>query len=324
MIPDLDSVKLSYLKVLADSKEWGFQEVIETLAQTFKVSYEERQETIPSNQKIFDYRVGCARTFFIRDAGFVESTRHGYARITQRGLNFLSKNPNPDKILKENKKGKTMTRTIKKENNNSLKGKEFVLDIQYIQALGNLLAFYHSDLIYIREFQRYKNGGMDISEYLEKSSGAFQRFVNEFGVARCFVKCKTNIRLQMTIDWTSADNSTDVDGFVETLNREGITHGKATSLVSKILFLNNPWKILPTDNRTKQSLGLKSNLYAPYLPLAKEFTKRNEIEINRYLNSVDQYLTTIEATFSNEIENLKTIRLNRFVDKILWTGGRDL
>lgn len=324
MIPDFQSVKQVYLKVLADGKEWSTQELINTIAQIFKVSSDERQERLRSCQKIFNYHVRRARTEFHRD-GLIESSIRPYWRITQSGLNFLSNNPNPVKILKENKKDKTMTNTIKKENSRGLKGKESVLDIQYIQALGNLLTYYHSDLMYIREFHRYKNGEIDTREYLEKSVGTFKAFLNEFRVARCFDKTKIDILLQMTIDYTCSDDSTDVDRFAESLNRKGITHGKLpTSLASKILFLNNPWNILPIDNQVKKTFGLRRNLYDAYYPRSKEFKKKNEIEINRYLNSIDKYLTTIEATFCNEIENLKAIRFNRFVDKILMIIGQDL
>jgi hypothetical protein len=160
---------------------------------------------------------------------------------------------------------------------------------------------------------------------LKKSVGTFKAFINEYRVARNISKTKTDILLQMTIKWALSNNATNVDGFAESLNLKGITHGKVmTSLASKILFLNNPWAIFPLDNQAKQSLRLRSNLYADYYPLVKDFMENNRIEIYRYLNSIDQHLKTIETNFTNEIENIKTIRLNRFVDKILWTSGRNL
>ena len=92
MIPDPQTLMLPYLKVLADQKEWNFQDLIETLAHEFKVSHDERLEMIPSGQKIFDYHVGTVRTFF-KKAGLIESTRHAHVRITQHGLDVLSTNP---------------------------------------------------------------------------------------------------------------------------------------------------------------------------------------------------------------------------------------
>jgi hypothetical protein len=338
MIPGSQSIMLPFLKILGDRKEWGFQEIIEKLSQTFKVSHVERQEMIPSGQRIFDYRVGFSRTFF-KKAALVESTRHGYLRITQNGIDLLKKNPNfidvrllkqiPEFIKNQASKtdienDKTIIRIKGVKKTAANKESKLGHDIAYIQALGNLLTYYHSDLTYIREFQRYKNGQIDTNEYLKKSVGTFKAFINEYRVARNIDKTKTDVLLQMTIKWALSNNSTNVDGFAESLNLKGITHGKVmTSLASKILFLNNPWVIFPLDNQAKQSLGLRSNFYADYYPLLRDFIEKNEIEIYRYLNSIDQHLRTIESNFTNEIENIKSIRLNRFVDKILWTNGRN-
>ena len=95
-----------------------------------------------------------------------------------------------------------------------------------------------------------------------------------------------------------------------------------TSLASKILFLNNPWIILPLDNLAKQAVGLKNNSYKNYLPLTAIFITDNKNEIDKLLSSVDQHLTIIEKQFEQEIENIKVVRHNRFVDKLLWTSGR--
>jgi hypothetical protein len=209
--------------------------------------------------------------------------------------------------------------------NNTLLQKDLVIsDIQYIQALGDLLMYYYTDLRYILTFHRYKNGKFDPNKYLEKSDGTFLSFLIEFKVVRNIGKFEKDNLLQMTAEWINSNKSDNVDGFAELLNNKGISYGQVTSLASKILFLNNPWHILPLDNRTKRSFGLKNNIYADYLPLVQDFASKNKIDINRYLNSIDQYLSKIEDAFNNEIENPKEIRFNRFVDKILWTHGGQL
>lgn len=38
------------------------------------------------------------------------------------------------------------------------------------------------------------------------------------------------------------------------------------------------------------------------------------------LTILDSYLTEIEKEFIDELKDLKTIRENRFIDKLLWTG----
>ena len=87
-----------------------------------------------------------------------------------------------------------------------------------------------------------------------------------------------------------------------------------TSLASKILFLNNPWTILPLDNLAKQAVGLKNNSYKNYLPLTDIFITDNKNKIDELLFSVDQHLTTIENNFQQEIENIKVVRHNRFAN----------
>ncbi len=194
-----------------------------------------------------------------------------------------------------------------------------------IQALGNLLANYHSDLTYIRNFQKYKSNNKTSSEYVKNSKGNFKAFINEFRVARNVKKGKTDILLSLTTEWVKQKQGDHVDEFAQHLKNNGITHGKVmTSLASKILFLNNPWSILPLDNLAKKAVGLRGNSYTNYLPLIDIFITNNKNEINTMLSSVDEHLAIIEKEFQGEIENLELIRHNRFVDKILWTQGRSL
>lgn len=194
-----------------------------------------------------------------------------------------------------------------------------------IQALGNLLVTYHSDLSYILNFQRHKVGELSSSEYLLKSNGTFQSFLNEFRVARNLEKTKTDILLDLTMDWVINENPHNVDGFAELLKNKGITHGKTmTSLASKILFLNDPWTILPLDSLAKKTVRLKNNIYSDYLPLTVDFQEKNKKEMKECLMSIDKHLTIIEAPFQNEIHKINIVRQNRYTDKILWTMGRKI
>ena len=193
-----------------------------------------------------------------------------------------------------------------------------------IQALGNLLQYYYSDLVYIRDFHRYKNGKLETDYYLSLSTGTFKSFINEYRVARNIEKAKTDSLLQLTIKWVSTKNSNNVDDYASLLKEKRITHGKVmTSLASKILFLNDPWTILPIDNLAKQAVGLKTNIYSHYIPKVEEFKLKNKTDIDGCLDSVSQHLKTIEVDFKDEIENIELIRYNRFVDKLIWTIGRN-
>jgi hypothetical protein len=197
-------------------------------------------------------------------------------------------------------------------------------DLLFIQALGALLTNYQSDLVYIREFHRYKNSKSGTADYLQKNTGTFKSFLNEFRIARNIDRTKTNVLLQITIDYVSTRYANEVDTFAEYLKSEGITHGKVmTSLASKVLFLNNPWHILPMDNQGKYSLGLQNNFYSIYYQLITQFKVNYEAKINLYLEYVKELLESVEREFDKEIKDLRLIRLNRFIDKILWTNGRD-
>ena len=68
-------------------------EALQHINGLFGLTEEEKRETLPSGlQPIIDNRVGWARTY-LKKAGLIESTRRGYFRITNRGLEVLKQNP---------------------------------------------------------------------------------------------------------------------------------------------------------------------------------------------------------------------------------------
>lgn len=92
-IPDYQSIMLPLLKFASDKKEHSIREAIEELANFFKLNEQERKEVLPSGQQyVFDNRVGWARTY-LKKAGLLESTRRSFFKITDLGLDVLSKNP---------------------------------------------------------------------------------------------------------------------------------------------------------------------------------------------------------------------------------------
>ncbi len=94
-VPDYQSVMLPLLKALGDGEEHSLHEVIETLADQFELTDEERRELLPSGRQAkFDNRVAWARTY-MKKAGLLESTGRGKFRINDRGLAVLRENP-PD------------------------------------------------------------------------------------------------------------------------------------------------------------------------------------------------------------------------------------
>ena len=92
-IPDYQSIMLPILKFIGDGKERSLRETIESLAQQFGLSEEERKELLPSGrQATFDNRVGWARTY-MKKAGLLDYTGKGLFCITERGKEVLSQNP---------------------------------------------------------------------------------------------------------------------------------------------------------------------------------------------------------------------------------------
>lgn len=93
-IPDFQSVMLPLLKFASDQKEHSLQEAIDSLANSFNLTLDERQELLPSGtQARFANRVAWARSYF-KQALLVENTKRGFFKITKRGLDLLDKNPN--------------------------------------------------------------------------------------------------------------------------------------------------------------------------------------------------------------------------------------
>lgn len=92
-IPDYQSIMLPLLKFAGDQEEHSLRQAIDSLAQEFQLSDEERKQLLPSGQQeVFKNRVAWARTY-MKKADLLDSTRRGYFRITDRGLSVLTKNP---------------------------------------------------------------------------------------------------------------------------------------------------------------------------------------------------------------------------------------
>jgi hypothetical protein len=184
------------------------------------------------------------------------------------------------------------------------------------------LQTYQSDLNYILNFQRFKVDNNDFEKYLTKDPGTFKSFIDEFKVARTFRKDETSNLLSLTLKWINRKDCNNVDGFAKHLRDHKITDGKIPiSLASKILFLNNPWVIIPFDSRTKKALGLRYNSYSHYQELALQYKKKNQAIIDNSLTFLKTYFGELENDYKSKLFKIEIIRENRFVDKLLWTIG---
>jgi restriction system protein len=92
-IPVYQTVMLPLLRFLGDGRERSFGEAVEAIAAEFHLSPEERQQLLPSGTStIIGNRVGWARTY-MKKALLIDSSRRGFIRATERGLDVLKKNP---------------------------------------------------------------------------------------------------------------------------------------------------------------------------------------------------------------------------------------
>jgi restriction system protein len=88
-IPDYQSAMLPLLKLVADGREYKFNDLVETLSEQFKLTEEEKNELLPSGQTfLFGNRVGWARTY-LKKAGLLDSPKRAVIVITDRGKNVL-------------------------------------------------------------------------------------------------------------------------------------------------------------------------------------------------------------------------------------------
>ena len=198
-----------------------------------------------------------------------------------------------------------------------------VKEIKYIEALGNLLATYRSDLFYIKRFNDFKNGRVSKADYLTKEDGSFRRFINDFRVARNISKTHVDEFLDELQNWINGSQSNDVDHLATKAKGLGYTHGKVmTSLCSKVLFLHNPYEIIPIDQLAKKAIGYRGNKYSEFRSQLDSFRINHTKEINSYLVSVSNHIDQIEKGFTRDIPNIEVIRQNRYLDKIMWTTGR--
>ena len=194
-----------------------------------------------------------------------------------------------------------------------------IKNLDAIESLGHLLAYYKSDLEYIEKFKLFKNNEIKHEEYLTGNSG-FQKFINEFRVAR-------NIRKERVKDlmvFIRDSELREVDVFAEEIKNKKLTHNKVmTVLASKIFFLNQPDRIVPMDKFNKKTLGLKGNKYDDFKIKLNEFANKNSEILSAYLDTASNFLVQIEKSVNIKMD-FEKYRINRFTDKYLWVVGRKL
>jgi restriction system protein len=90
-IPEFHKFFYPVLKYISDKKEHSLDEIRDLLTNHFSLSDEDKAERVPSGvQTKFDNRIYWTKSYFNK-AKIIESTKRSHLRITERGIDFLSK-----------------------------------------------------------------------------------------------------------------------------------------------------------------------------------------------------------------------------------------
>jgi hypothetical protein len=90
-------------------------------------------------------------------------------------------------------------------------------------------------------------------------------------------------------------------------------------LASKILFLNNPWEILPMDTLTRKAFKQNENKYFIYANNLEKYRQTNKTIIEKCLLHTKTLTSFVEQDYQGKINDLHIIRENRIIDKLLWS-----
>ncbi len=92
-IPDFQTLMLPLLQKLADGKEHPNREVLDSLADQFGLTEDERKQLLPSGQDfVFRNRVAWVRTH-MKAAGLIDNPKRGVFVITKSGRKLLATRP---------------------------------------------------------------------------------------------------------------------------------------------------------------------------------------------------------------------------------------
>ena len=93
MIPDINNIQLSVLKLLVDKKSHKIRDVVEYIAHEYGVSENELARLTPIGKRPAFYTRVMWTVSQLRNAVLLENLERGVFKITKRGLDVLIKNP---------------------------------------------------------------------------------------------------------------------------------------------------------------------------------------------------------------------------------------
>jgi Mrr N-terminal domain/Protein of unknown function DUF262 len=91
-VPDFQTLMLPLLKLAADGEQHTSADAVESLAEQFQLSEEDRAQLLQNGQPRFNNRLGWATTY-LKKAGLLQSVGRGRFQLTDRGRDVLAADP---------------------------------------------------------------------------------------------------------------------------------------------------------------------------------------------------------------------------------------
>ena len=91
-VPDFQTLMLPLLELAGDGQQHTSAEAVESLAQRFQLSTDDRGQLLQNGQPRFNNRVGWATTY-LKKAGLLQAVGRGRFELTDRGRDVLATKP---------------------------------------------------------------------------------------------------------------------------------------------------------------------------------------------------------------------------------------
>lgn len=170
---NFQTIMLPLLQIVADGKNHNMNDVIDDLADHFKLTEEEKNLQYPTGSDyIFKNKARFARLYLLK-AGLLDYPQRGYIKISNDGLSVLAKKPQEVnlQLLEEFPKFKEFKKNLKEKSNEK---KEKIDEVKEIESQTP------QELIE-QGYQKIKNSlSEELLDIVKKSSpGFFERLVVE-------------------------------------------------------------------------------------------------------------------------------------------------
>lgn len=191
--------------------------------------------------------------------------------------------------------------------------KKEISSTEKVRIMGVFLAKYEQNLEFILKFQNDKIAGIS-----DAGKNSFYKFLTEFNVIWNMVKGTSDELYKDVFE----SNLEDVDKLADLIKSKIYSKNqRLLSLASKVLFLSDPWNIIPLDKNNKKALGIKTGSYSEFKLALEKFKKDNKNDIDELVIKTQEIAKPVTEKYSKQIKDLDKIHENRIIDKMLWVLG---